>query len=742
MGLPAKWLEKIPNNPVFGLAMQAAVYQLDAAQRYVLFIDALRQRGNQTQRAAREEAPTVLSFDAELIMDGRSLARPVNYNLFRINPPSGVEIDPAKRPFIVFDPRAGHGPGIGGMKKDSEIGAALKFGHPCYFVGFLSVPVPSQTIEDVCRAEAEFVSIVGSLHPLAPSAPALIGNCQAGWQIMMMAAINPDLPGPILIAGSPLSYWAGNRGVAPLRYLGGLLGGTWLTALAGDLGSGIFDGAALIANFESMNPANTYFRKAYNVFDHVDTEAERFLSFESWWGNPVLLNAEEMQWIADNLFVGNRLSTGQLHTSDGIHIDLRNIKSPIVVFCSWGDDITPPPQALGWILDLYDDRQQIVDTGQTIVYSVHKNIGHLGIFVSGKIATKEHGEFASCMDMIDLMPPGLYEAVIEEAAPDSMNPEFIHGSYIFSLEARSLDDIRALGTNSPEDDLKFATANRLSEINNGTYRTLLQPLVKAMVTPATAEAMRKNNKHRRRYAAFSDKNPLCQAIAPVAEAVRENRVQISDDSPYRRLEHMAADTVTAWLEAYGSMMDMFKEAAFHSIYGNPIVQAAVGMRGSNIVPHHRLGRSVMREAAAAKNLLELESKLNIGGPVEALLRCVNYIHRAERVVDERAFGALAQYQRELAGGGGITFGDFKQILRTQASIVGWNADAALEALPNLLPADQTERDKLLEAVRRVAHVVGQLSGRTAERLAQIEAIFTARPKPVLAGPVSEFAAAK
>ena len=63
-------------------------------------------------------------------------------------------IDPAKPPFVVVDPRAGHGPGIGGMKQDSEIGVALAAGHPCYFIGFLPEPVPGQTIEDVCAAEA------------------------------------------------------------------------------------------------------------------------------------------------------------------------------------------------------------------------------------------------------------------------------------------------------------------------------------------------------------------------------------------------------------------------------------------------------------------------------------------------------------------------------------------------------------------------------------------------------------
>ena len=342
--------------------------------------------------------------------------------------PPARKLDPTKAPIIVVDPRAGHGPGIGGMKQDSEIGVALAAGHACYFVGFLPKPMPGQTIEDVCRAEAIFVEDVAARHPDAEGKPIVIANCQAGWQIMMMAAINPNRTGPIMLAGSPLSYWAGVRGKNPLRYLGGMLGGTWLTALSGDLGNGIFDGANLVANFESLNPANTYWTKAYNVYSKVDTEAARFLDFETWWGSPVLLNAEEMQWIADNLFVGNRLSTGQIRTSDGVRIDLRNITAPIIVFCSWGDNITPPQQALDWVLDLYDNEREIVANGQTIVYTMHQNIGHLGIFVSGKVATKEHGEFVSCMEMIDVLPPGLYEAVITEVDENTVNPDWWRAS--------------------------------------------------------------------------------------------------------------------------------------------------------------------------------------------------------------------------------------------------------------------------------------------------------------------------
>src|SRR5206468_11214486 len=123
----------------------------------------------------------------------RKLDEPVNYALVRVIPPAGVQLDSARRPFIVIDPRAGHGPGIGGFKADSEIGVAMKAGHPCYFIGFLPEPVPGQTIERIARAEAIFIEKVIELHPDADGTPWFIGNCQAGWAGLMLAAIRPEL---------------------------------------------------------------------------------------------------------------------------------------------------------------------------------------------------------------------------------------------------------------------------------------------------------------------------------------------------------------------------------------------------------------------------------------------------------------------------------------------------------------------------------------------------------------------
>ena len=88
------------------------------------------------------------------VLDGRTLERPVNYALLRIVPPEGVTVDAKRRPYVIIDPRAGHGPGIGGFKDDSQVGVALRAGHPVYFVIFFRDPEPGQTLLDVCDGGA------------------------------------------------------------------------------------------------------------------------------------------------------------------------------------------------------------------------------------------------------------------------------------------------------------------------------------------------------------------------------------------------------------------------------------------------------------------------------------------------------------------------------------------------------------------------------------------------------------
>jgi len=715
--------------PGMQILQQAFDYWVDTWQRSVLFLDVLRERGNNYAEHTGQQVPNVLLFKFELVLGGRELERPVNYGLVRILPPEGVTIDPRKRPFIVFDPRAGHGPGIGGMKHDSEIGMALQAGHPCYFVGFVPDPVPGQTVEDVCRAEAQFLRKVTELHPQAEGKPCLIGNCQAGWQIMMMAAANPDLPGPIMLAGSPLSYWAGVRGKNPMRYTGGLLGGTWLTSLSGDLGNGIFDGAYLVQNFEYLNPANTYWDKSYNVYSKIDTEPQRYLEFETWWSSPVLMNATEMQFIADELFIGNKLAAGEIMLSDGMRLDLRNIKSPIIVFCSWGDNITPPQQALHWILDLYDNDEEFVASGQTIVYTLHQTIGHLGIFVSAKVATKEHEEFTNAMDLIDVLPPGLYEAVFTKVDPNTVNPGLVSGDYVVRFEARSLSHLRGLGGNSTEDDLRFATVQRVSEINQGLYRSFLSPAVRALVNDQTAEWLRRMHPHRLSYEIFSDRNPWLRPIAQLAENVRQNRRPVDAGNPFLKVQEAVSKQISESLDRYREVRDQLSEGVFMTIYGSPLLQATVGLRADTATAFRRVGRDAMREVAARRAMADLEQRIGKGDGREAVVRALLYLAggRPEQFVDERGFAVLRQIRAETPKEQRSSIAAFKGIVHDQYLLLRLDEERAIEALPRLLPDDLEAREFMLKIIRRVVAATGDPDAEVKRRLARVEAMIRKGP---------------
>ena len=716
-------LEKLemPGGPMSGLVAKAVEYMVDAGQRSVLFLDIMRQRGDQYRQHVAQTAPHVLSYAAELIIDGRKLAEPVNYALVRIIPPKGVEIDMKRRPFVVIDPRAGHGPGIGGFKADSEIGVAMKAGHPCYFIGFLPEPMPGQTIERIARAEAVFIEKVIERHPEADGKPCVIGNCQAGWALMILASLRPELFGPLVIAGAPLAYWAGVHGKYPMRYSGGLLGGSWLTALTGDLGGGKFDGAWLVQNFENQNPSNTLWTKQYNVYSKVDTEADRYLEFEKWWGGHVNLNAEEIQFIVDELFIGNNLAAGRIKMSDGAAVDLRNIRSPIVVFCSKGDNVTPPQQALDWILDLYADVDEIRAYGQTIVYTVHESIGHLGIFVSGGVAKKENAEFSSNIDLIDVLPPGLYEATFEARGAETTNADLAVGQWVMRCEARTLDDIRAMGGNSPEDERRFETAKRVSEINLEAYRKYLQPWVKSMVTPQMAEMMRNWHPLRLQYEAFSSQNPFMTAVENVADKAREARKQVASDNPFIAFQERMSKQIVSSLDQWRDSQEALSEAMFLAIYGSPVLQSAVGVDPKSAPSRHREMAPEHRARLEAR-IAELKSKIATGGLREAGIRALLYAGSVRGMVDERSLEALRRL-RQADESARLTLAEFKMLVREQFFMLLLDREAALAAIPKLLPESMEARRKAFAAVQEVLSASAQISGEVATRLKRVAELF-------------------
>ncbi len=712
-------------------------YVVDAFQRSVLFLEMLRQRGNEEIEITSRPLATVLRFGHEILMDGLSLQRPINYALSRIVPPQEVAIDPRKRPVVVVDPRAGQGPGIGGFKAESEIGDALNAGHPVYFIGFGAVPAPGQKFLDIVEGQVKFFERVVELHPDAPR-PFAIGNCQAGYQTLMVAMLRPDLFGPCLVAGSPMSYWQGVHGKDPMRYSGGLLGGSWLTAMASDLGNGKIDGTSLVLNFDNLGPANWLWGKQYGIYTTIDTGAERFLEFEKWWGDFIQLGGDELQYLVDNLFIGDKLTRNQLQSSNGTTFDVRNITSPIVVFTSSEDNISPPPQTLGWIVDLYRDVDDIRATGRTIVYCLSHKIGHLAIFVSAKVGAKEDEEFVELMDVIDCLPPGLYEMVLSPR-PAEMSPGgFVTGDWIARFEARSLDDIRALGRNSPEDDRAFAAVARLSELNLSIYRTFMQPIVRAFASQPAADLAEAMNPLRLSYTVFADGNPWMQGVQKLAECVSAFRTPAAKDNPFLALQAQVSDQIIAALDGYREARDHLVEQTFFCFYGSPFVQALLGLNDRSEVRTFP-GTSPEKLAARQAQADAYAAKLLTGGFDEALTRAVLYVTAGERMLDQRGALALNVARQRLMH---LSLADFKVMVREQFFVLQLEGERAVEALASLVP-DGNARKNLLKQVQAIVGADDLPNAAERDRLTQLSQVLASPvEKPVAATRRGQTSAAK
>ena len=707
-------------------------YLTDRAQRTILLWEVLRKRGNNYLAHLEAGQPPVLVFDYEMVLDGRTFAQPVNYSLIRILDRRSKREAPVKsterrltrnanaadsalpmRPIVIIDPRAGHGPGIGGSKLNSQIGVALDCGHPVYFVMFYIDPEPRQTIADVHAAEIRFLEEVASRHPGAPK-PAVIGNCQAGWAAALIGADRPDVTGPMVFNGSPLSYWGGVEGANPMRYKGGLCGGVWLTSFWSDLGKGHFDGANLVAGFEDLNPANTYWKKLYHLFANIDTEENRFLEFEKWWGGFFKMNTEEIHFIVESLFIGNELEQGVLRLDDEKVINLKNFKDPIIVFASGGDNITPPPQALNWIKKVYGSVDEIKSHGQVIVYIVHENVGHLGIFVSGKVARKEHRGIIGSVDMLDYLSPGLYEMIVKGNPSQPWLDD-----YDVHFEPRTMDDILELD-DGLKDEEAFFPANTISRINDDMYRIFLSPWVRATISEATAEIIRQMHPLRIERYTFSDLNPFMQPVKLWAEAVKLFRQTVSKENPFLTMENVFSEVMQTGLNYYRDMRDLTQEFWFKSLYGTPWIKWICGpleRADQEKSATKKIDKKTRQRRKAWVQMAAVE-----GGFPEAMVRIFIAVAGANRALDKRQFAAAEKIIRADSRLNKLAAEHYKVMIKEQARVLELNQKLALEGLARLLPTKK-DRIKAFTMAKQIANADEKLDKREQTMLDRISKIL-------------------
>lgn len=692
-------------------------YINDRSERAVLTLEALRESGDTFIDSETHGHKPVLEFDSDLVIDGHDLKDPVNYVLLRIKGKNATRIKDTEittSPVVIIDPRAGHGPGIGGFKQDSEVGVALNAGHPVYFVSFKDKPEPTQTTTHVVMAHAHFLKQVKKNHPKAPE-PILIGNCQGGWAGALVSATHPELIGALVLNGSPLSYWAGQDGQNPMRYLGGMVGGALPAIMTADLSDGTFDGANLVMNFEALNPANTWFRKYKDLFDKVDTEASRFTEFDRWWSGFYLMNGSEIRWILDNLFIGNKLGRGEIVLDNQLPVDLNQIHSPIFVFASWGDNITPPAQALSWILDAYQDLSSLKKSSQRIIYTLHEAIGHLGIFVSQKVAQREHQAISSVIDYAKALPPGLYEMVIEqEASPP-----------VVRFYERNFSDLHKLGAKYSENE-EFEIVKKNSELLENWYDHTAGPVLKSMKNPMNGELQRKLHPLRLRRSILSTQNPWMLGVklaAPMIKRKRSNSQMEKQLNPVKNpIEHIE-DQTSNWLESMIQSISIARDAsfeiAFHQLYGGlastiPTHANSKNKMSSVKIPSHAHllndGKDQLRQAVVRMVLLLIKAR---GG-----MRGAHLITFKNLMESNPIFKPLSKNQKE-------------SLLAQESAVVSDDYETALLELADLLKT-QPMRVKAIQLLEIVVGKPEQLSALPRNMLNRItDLLFNKKKSPKL-----------
>ncbi|HHG4505149.1 DUF3141 domain-containing protein [Pseudomonas aeruginosa] len=537
-----------------------AAYWGDMLWRTVASGEALRQRANNMTEHEAAGMPPLLHFESEQVADGHDLQPASNYRLLRVTRCGTDALEKHVRkgaaPVLVVDPRAGHGPGIGGFKRDSEVGMALLEGHPVYFVVFDPEPVEGQTMGAVVQTLATFIDMVAKRH--RGKAPIVYGNCQGGWAITLALSHCEHRAALAVLNGSPLSYWAGERGINPMRLLGGFTGGIWPAHWASDLGAGRFDGAWLVQNFEALRPEGV-FKKYDTLFAQPETERDRFLEFERWWNGFYQLAREEMLSIAGDLFVGNHLESGEVVVDGHCRADLSRIGAPLVVFCSNGDNITPPHQALGWLKAVYPTTADLVAAGQRVVYLLHQHVGHLGIFVSAGVARREHRAILHHAESIQALKPGLYEMVLEDSASSE-------SAAAAQFQPRRLEDLPY--------DANPAGFDKV-EATLGDHRALLFAVGVAVGPlrrhPDSARELRALHPMRVSRKVWSEQVTPALALLPWVQRWLE---QWSAQDPHRvenpwyQLERTGADAIGQAMESWRKSRDLWAELVFEQAYAN------------------------------------------------------------------------------------------------------------------------------------------------------------------------------
>jgi hypothetical protein len=318
---------------------------------------------------------------------------------------------------------------------------------------------------------------------------------------------------------------------------------------------------------------------------------------------------------------------------------------------------------------------------------MHKSVGHLGIFVSGAVAKREHAQIVDLIEYIEHLPPGLYGMEVEEKKANNS----VH--YDVILTERRVEDLQILQKYGRKDEIPFKTVEAASQMLARAYESFVHPFVAAIVTPAGAAVQRTLHPQRAQRWAVSDLNPFLWPLKGMADMVRTNRASHDNKGPMVKMERWVAASTSASWDLYRDLRDAAVENTFFRTYG----PASIGIATDDKEPAAE-DRVDARNAPMVKEAL---AHMNEGDRTRAMVRAALLLMKAG--TGRRRLSVIKR-AREIVGKDigllDLSANVARGIIREQSYIVDFEPEKALLALPKLL-RNTDDRRKLLDLLDRM-----------------------------------------
>jgi hypothetical protein len=155
----------------------------------------------------------------------------------------------------------------------------------------------------------------------------------------------------------------------------------------------------------------------------------------------------------------------------------------------------------------------------------------------------------------------------------------------------------------------------------------------------------------------------------------------------------------------------------------PALQAALGIDPASTLPLRRPAKDAWHQELLRTRIAELKARVSAGGLLAATVRAMVYAGKYRGAVDERGFEIVRRLRHDPNLAPSVSLAEFKALLREQFYLLLIDQEAALQAIPTMLPEDAATRQQALDIVKRVLTACGPLDDEDQARLARITRIF-------------------